>query len=216
MTETAPDAAERGHRADLGQLYRAPHEAVVRKQQPRVDEASATFVAASPLVVVATTSDDGTDASPRGGPPGFVTVLDEGHLAFGDLSGNNRLDSYRNIDAHPEVGMLFLIPGVEETLRVNGRASLTTDPAVLERTAIDGRVPKVAVVVEVTECFVHCAKALRRSGVWDPSTWAAPEDQPSAAAVFVTHLGLDVDPELVAADLELGYQVTIWEPGGED
>jgi PPOX class probable FMN-dependent enzyme len=205
-----------GPRVDLGALYRPPHEAVVRKQQPRVDEASAAFVAASPLVVLATTSSAGTDASPRGGPPGFVRMLDDTTLAFGDLSGNNRLDSYRNIDAHPEVGMLFLVPGLEETLRVNGRARISVDDDVLDATTIDGRRPKVAVVVDVAECYIHCAKALRRSGVWDTSTWPAPEARPSAAAGFVAHLGLDVEPEVVEADLEAGYRVTLWEPGGDE
>ena len=125
-----------------------------------------------------------TDASPRGGPPGFVTVLDENHIAFGDLSGNNRLDSDTNIVEHPEVGILFLVPGVGETLRVNGRASVTTDPSVLDRTAIGGVQPKVAVVVAVEKCFIHCAKALRRSGVWDTGTWAAEGARPSAAVVI--------------------------------
>src|SRR5689334_14788211 len=143
---------------ELRQLYRPPHEAVLLKSQPGVDAASAAFVAKSPLVVLATTSSEGTDASPRGGPPGFVRILDETHLAFGDLSGNNRLDSYRNIEAHPEMGMLFLVPGVEETLRVNGRARISVDEAVLDATTIDGRRPKVAIVVEVVECFLHCAK----------------------------------------------------------
>jgi PPOX class probable FMN-dependent enzyme len=204
------------HRADLSTLYLPAHEAVVRKQQDRVEGISADFVATCPLVVLATTSEAGTDASPRGGPPGFVKVLDPTHLAFGDLSGNNRLDSYRNLDAHPEVGMLFLIPGMEETLRVNGRARLTTDPDVRERTAIDGRIPRLAVVVEVTECYIHCAKALRRSGVWDAATWPTIEGRPSAAAGFVAHLGLDVAPEVVEADLEVAYQVTLWEVGGAD
>jgi PPOX class probable FMN-dependent enzyme len=202
-------------RVELRELYRAPHEAVLLKSQPGVDAASAAFVATSPLVVLATTSADGTDASPRGGPPGFVKVLDETHLAFGDLSGNNRLDSYRNIEAHPEIGMLFLVPGVEETLRVNGRARVSVDPAVLDATTIDGRRPKVAIVVEVVECFLHCAKALRRSGVWEPSTWLAPDEQPSAAEGFVAHLGLDVEPAVVAADLEEAYRLTLWVPGGD-
>jgi PPOX class probable FMN-dependent enzyme len=199
---------------DLSSLYRPAHELVLNKTQPRVDAASAAFVATSPLVILATTSEAGTDASPRGGPPGFVRILDETHLAFGDLSGNNRLDSYRNIDAHPQVGMLFLVPGVEETLRVNGLARISVDPDVLDATVVEGRRPKVAVVVDVDECFLHCAKALRRSGVWDPGTWLAPDDQPSAAEGFVAHLQLDAEPEVVAADLEEGYALTMWVPGG--
>ena len=110
---------------------------------------------------------------------GFVKLIGPHHVAFADLSGNNRLDSYGNIVEHPHVGMLFLVPGVGETLRINGRAAITTDPEVLAATAIDGVQPKVAVLVEVDECYIHCAKALRRSGVWDPATWLSPEDRTS-------------------------------------
>lgn len=200
--------------AALRDRYRPPHPAVVDKARPKIDPGAADFVRASPLMVLATTSRTGADASPRGGPPGFVTVLDARHLAFGDLSGNNRLDSFTNILEHPDVGILFLVPGVGETLRVNGRASMTTDPQVLERTTIDGVEPKVAVVIAVEECFIHCAKALRRSGVWDPATWSAIEARPSAAAVIVDQFKLDIDPAVIEADLEADYEATLWREGG--
>ena len=171
-------------------------------------------MAASPFLVLATTSPSGTDASPRGGPPGFVTVLDEHHVAFGDLSGNNRLDSYSNLVEQPQVGMIFLVPGVDETLRINGRASITTDPNVLERTAIDGVQPKVAVVVAVDECYIHCAKALRRSALWDPAKWAPAGTRPSAAEVITDQFKLDIDPALIESELEKDYQATLWREGG--
>ena len=104
----------------------------------------------------------GTTPRPRGGPPGFVQVLDDRYLAFGDLVGNNRLDSFTNLVAHPGVGMLFMIPGLVETLRVNGTASIVTDQPLLQRCAIGGVTPKVAIRVEVDECFIHCGAALRR------------------------------------------------------
>jgi PPOX class probable FMN-dependent enzyme len=195
--------------------YHEPHHTVLDKVQPAIDAGSASFVAAAPLVVVATTSTSGADASPRGGPPGFVRVLDEQHVAWGDLAGNNRLDTYRNIVEHPEVGLLLFVPGVQEMLRINGRASVTTAPDVLEATAVDGVRPKVAVVVEVRECYIHCAKALRRSGIWDPATWPERADRPRAAAIIGTHLELDVDPAVIEADLEAGYRLSIWQPGGE-
>jgi uncharacterized protein len=141
-------------------------------------------------------------------------VLDEHTVAFGDLAGNNRLDSYSNLVAHPEVGMLFLLPGSEENLRVNGRARVTTDEAVRERCAVDGRVPRVAVVVDVTECFVHCGKAVRRAGLWDVERWPSPDDHPSAAALLNGHLDLGRDPDDIQASLEEGYRATLWEPGG--
>jgi PPOX class probable FMN-dependent enzyme len=200
--------------ADLRQRYRQPHPAVVAKNRPQVDPAAAAFIATSPLMVLATTSATGTDASPRGGPPGFVRLLDPQHVAFADLSGNNRLDSYGNIVEHALVGMLFLVPGVGETLRINGRAVITTDPDVLAATAIDGVTPKVAVVVEVEECYIHCAKALRRSGVWEPATWLDPEQRTSAAEVIVDQFRLDVTPDVVEADLEQDYRDTLWVEGG--
>ena len=189
---------------------------MVDKSIDHVDDGAAGFIARSPLFVFATASADGTDASPRGGPPGFVRVLDPHRIAFGDLSGNNRLDSYTNLVERPTVGLLFIVPGTDETLRVNGHASLTDEPDVLERCAIDGRLPKVAVEVTVTECFIHCAKAFRRGAVWDPSTWPTGDDRPSAAAIINDHLRLGLDPAVIEADLEIGYAATLWQPGGDD
>ena len=203
--------------ADVDELrsrYREPTPAVLHKARPVIDPAVADFIAASPFVVVATTSDGGTDASPRGGPPGFVVTLDESTIAFGDLAGNNRLDSYANIVEHPSVGLLFLVPGLEETLRVNGQARITTDPDILDRTTVDDRRPKVAVVIEVDECFIHCGKAVRRSGMWDPSTWPADDERPTAGEVIVSQFSLEMDPALIDADLEAGYRETLWEHGG--
>ncbi len=203
--------------SDIGSLrdvYREPHDVVRRKVIDRVDQSAAAFIAASPFAVIATHGPDGGDASPRGGPPGFVAVLDEHRIAFGDLAGNNLLDTYTNLIDHPDVGILFLVPGVDETLRVNGRATLTTDPAVLDATTIDGRRPKMAVGIDVDACYIHCAKAFRRSDLWDQTTWPRTDDQPSAACILRDHLDIDVDPALIAADLEAGYQVTMWEPGG--
>lgn len=198
----------------LRELYREPHGLVLRKQIDHIDAAARSFIAASPFFVFATANTRGTDASPRGGPPGFVAVLDGSRIAFGDLSGNNRLDSLTNLITQPDVGLLFLVPGVDETLRVNGRATLTTQPAILDATAIDGRVPRVAVGVDVAECFIHCAKAFRRSQLWDPHAWPSPEERPSAACALRDHLHLDLDPKVIEDDLEAGYRETMWEPGG--
>lgn len=198
----------------LRERYRPPHPAIVDKALPQVDPVAARFIELTPLIVVATSSSSGADASPRGGPPGFVKVLDEHHVAFADLAGNNRLDSYSNIVENPRVGILFLLPGSGETLRVNGRASVTTDPAVLDATAIDGVTPKVAIVVAVEECYIHCAKAIRRSGVWDPTTWQPQDVRPTAGEVIADQYNLDVDPGLIDADLESGYQETMWQEGG--
>jgi PPOX class probable FMN-dependent enzyme len=200
--------------AGLRALYREPHELVRRKSIDHVDAAASTFIVKSPFAVIASWSSNGCDASPRGGPQGFVKVLDPKRIAFADLAGNNRIDSYRNLVDHPEIGVLFFVPGVEETLRVNGRASITTDPEILAATMIDERRPKVAVGIDVDDCFIHCAKAFRRAGLWEPESWLSPEEQPSAACAIVDHLQLDVDPELVRQDLEAGYQATMWLAGG--
>jgi uncharacterized protein len=199
--------------AGLRQRYRDPHPFVLRKQIDHVDEGARSFIARSSFVLVATASSSGVDVSPRGGPPGFVQVLDEHRIAMTDLSGNNRLDTFINLLDQPRVGMLFVIPGLEETLRVNGRATLTADPAILEATAIEGRAAPVAIGVDVEECFVHCAKALRRGGLWDPARWPGRDERPSPAQLLKDHIGLEFTAEEIEADLEEGYQITMWEPG---
>ncbi|QGG95082.1 MSMEG_1061 family FMN-dependent PPOX-type flavoprotein [Actinomarinicola tropica] len=198
----------------LRERYGDTPEIVLRKIVDRIDDGARGFIAASPFFVLATSSPTGTDASPRGGPPGFVAVLDEHRVAFGDLSGNRILDSFSNLVAEPQVGLLFTIPGVDETLRLNGRATLTTDPDVLAACAIDGRTPKVAVGIDVEQVYIHCAKAFRRSGLWDPSSWLDPADHPNAACILRDHMELEVDPQLIEDDLERGYAAAMWEPGG--
>ncbi len=214
MAEDPTTAHQLADRAALRAAYRDPHPLVADKKKAVIDPASAAFIAASPFFVLATTSPDGTDASPRGGRPGFVTVLDATHLAFGDLAGNNLLDSYTNIVDDGSVGLLFLVPGRTDTLRVNGRATVTTDPAVLDVTLLDGVRPKVAVVVDVEQCYLHCAKAFRRSQLWEPDTWLPVDETPSAGAVLASAFELDIDPSVIDAELEAGYAETMWVEGG--
>jgi len=198
--------------AALRDLYRQPHKLVLDKVVDRVDGEAAAFIAASPFAVLATHGPRGADASPRGGPPGFVRVLDEKRLAIGDLAGNNRIDTISNIVETGALGIIFFVPGVNETLRVNGTATITTDPKVLERTAIDGRTPKAAIGVDVEACFLHCAKAFQRSGLWRPESW--PADVPSTACVIIEHLALDgVDPEVLQADMVYPDEA-LWDVGG--
>jgi PPOX class probable FMN-dependent enzyme len=216
VTDTPTAPGQICDEESLRSRYHDPTPAVQGKARPRVDDRAAAFVASAPLFVLATASSTGTDASPRGGPPGFVAVLDPEHVAFADLSGNNRLDSYTNIVENPNVGMLFLLPGSGDTLRINGTASVTTDPAVLDATMIDAIRPKVAVVVEVQECFVHCAKALRRSSIWDPSSWLASDERPTGSEVIVDQFQLDMDPGIIDEALEANYRETTWMAGGAD
>ena len=202
--------------AGLRQLYADPHPVVKAKAIDHIDDGARAFLARSPFAVLATSGPNGGDASPRGGPPGFAAVIDGQRLALGDLAGNRRLDSFENVLANPRVGLIFMIPGMSESLRINGRACLTTDPEILDACAYDGTQPKVALGVEVDEVYLHCAKAFRRSGLWDPASWPDAEDRPRAADIWKGHLDLDAPADAIDADLEAGYAVTMWQAGGED
>jgi uncharacterized protein len=153
--------------AELRPLYNGPSALVRAKQIDRIDVHCRSFIARSPLVMIGSTHPEhGADVSPRGDAPGFVQVLDEHHLAIPDRPGNNRLDTLENLLANPAIGLFFLVPGVEEALRVNGTARLSRTQPLLDIMAVDGKVPKLAIVVTVTEAFLHCAKALKRARLW--------------------------------------------------
>jgi PPOX class probable FMN-dependent enzyme len=205
MSDTAPFENVISSLEALRELYREPHELVQRKKIARLDDGCRAVIEAAPLVLVATSRPDGgCEVSPRGGPPGFVQVLGEDRLAIPDLSGNNLVDSISNIVLNAHVGLLFVLPGRDETLRVNGRAWLTTEDAVLDGFTAELRRPKAAIGVEVVDAFVHCAKSFRRGQVWDPASWA-PDVAPSAAELLTCHVELDATPEQLAANLEQGY-----------
>jgi PPOX class probable FMN-dependent enzyme len=176
----------------LAALYRQPGQRAVDKQVDRLDETMIEFVARSPFCVLATTNGAGSvDASPRGGPPGFVRVLDDRHVALPDLNGNNRLDSYRNVVEHPHVGLLVIVPGKDETLRINGPAVLTTDPDLLAGFTSELRTPTMALVVETAEVYGHCAKAFRRGKVWEPAAWPTFDGAPDLARMYAAVWGYD-------------------------
>ena len=180
--------------AQLRTLYREPNPRAAGKVTSRIDDASARFIARCPMVMLATADHEGRcDVSPRGGPPGFVRVLDDRHVGLPDLGGNNRLDSLQNIVATGQAGLLFCVPGKPETVRINGPAWLSTRPDVLDRTHPELRRPKMVVVVETAELFAHCAKAFRRSGLWEPSTWHALADAPDLAEIYTCQFGGDTD-----------------------
>ena len=202
--------------AELRDLYRDPGARGQAKVVRALDENCRAFLARCPFFALASADGNGRcDSSPRGGSPGFVHVLDDLHLAWGDLSGNNRLDSFQNIVANSSVAMLCMIPGMDETLRINGTASITTDATVCQRVTMDGRPTNVAVVVAVDEAYIHCAKALRRSGLWAPDRWPDRTGLPSAACMLRDHLAFDGDPSVIDEGLEANYRDTMWEPGGE-
>jgi uncharacterized protein len=188
---------------DLVGRYPAANPKAWTKDIGTLDAAARALIAASPLVVVASHDAEGrADATPRGGEPGFVTVLDDGHLAIPDATGNNRLDTLRNIVDTGRAGLLFLIPGRDQTLRVNGRACVTEAPHVLGRLTAVGKPPRTAIVVAADEVYAHCPKAFIRSKLWDPDAWPSLEDVPTAAEVMRAHGRQDMSLEQVEAYLE--------------
>lgn len=193
----------------LRNLYRQPSKLVVDKERPTIDTATSEFIRRSPFVVIGTVDADGAvDVSPRGGPSGFVQVLDETHIAIADLSGNNRLDTLENIVANGEVALLFVMPGQGETVRVNGNATLTTDPAILGGFPTELKTPKLAIVVSVVGTFIHCAKAMQRSRIWEPESWAALADAPDGADIIACQnlLPEGVTANMVRENLAAGYE----------
>lgn len=173
---------------ELRSIIGFPSELVKRKVITYLDSHCDDFISKSPFLVVSTTDDEGyCDVSPRGDAPGFVLVLDEKRLIIPERPGNRRIDSMRNILSNPRVGLLFVIPGMEETLRVNGKATLVKDEEILEKMKVKERKPLLGIGVEVEECFIHCAKAFKRSKLWESNSWASKELLPLASSILSAH-----------------------------
>ena len=169
---------------ELRRLLGEPSDLVRAKVGDRLNELTRQFVDRSPFVLLATSAPDGTcDVSPRGDPHGFVRVLDEQTLLLPERPGNRLADSLRNILANPRVGLLFVVPGVGDTLRVNGRATLVTDDELLAPSAVDGKVPKLGILVDADEVFTHCSKAFLRSQLWDPERYVERSELPSSGEI---------------------------------
>jgi PPOX class probable FMN-dependent enzyme len=191
---------------ELREHYRAPSQLTANKERPTIDAVSRTFIERSRFSVIGTFDADGNpDVSPRGGTSGYVRVLDEEHLAIADLGGNNRLDTLQNIVATARAGCVFIVPGHSETVRVNGEAWVTTDPALLETFTL-ARVPKSAIVVRVHTTYVHCAKAFLRSGMWDPAVWAELADVPDGASILHCQAVTEGSAEEVRGWLDESYE----------
>ncbi len=176
---------------DLRRIYPEPKGRPVEKQLAALEEHSRRFIELSPFLVLATAG----DASPKGDPPGFVKVIDDKTILIPDRRGNNRLDSMQNVLDNPNVGVLFFVPGLNETLRVNGRAEITDDATLLEPLAVNGKAPKTGTIVHIEEVYMHCAKALVRSKLWDPERHIDRTDFPPIGQVFADHIGGGSDPE---------------------
>jgi uncharacterized protein len=186
--------------SELRDLLGTPSELVQAKVRDGLNDLTRQFVERSPFVLLATSAPDGTcDVSPRGDPPGFVRILDERTLLLPDRPGNRLADSLRNIVRNPNVGLLCLIPGIGDTLRVNGRARIVTDPALLEHSAVEGKTPKLGLVIDIDEVFTHCSKAFLRSRLWEPETFVDRRELPSPGEI---HRSLDPDFDAEAYDAE--------------
>ncbi len=163
MSRIAEKSTLKARMGEVGEL-------AAKKTLPRIDKYARIYIERSPFLCIGTADEHGhADVSPRGDPPGFVRVVDDKTLIIPDRPGNNRVDTMSNIIANPKVGILFLIPGIDDTLRVNGRAEIIDDPQELAPAAVNGRAPKIGIRVHVEEVFFHCAKAFRRSKLWDPA-----------------------------------------------
>lgn len=177
-----------------------PESPAVRKEMPQLDRFCRAFIERCPFLLLGTSGREGRcDVSPKGDSPGFVVVLDDNTLAIPDRPGNRRIDSLLNIIENPHAGLIFIVPNVDETLRVNGRAMLSEDPDLLDQMTMRGKTPKLAIVVEIEEVFFHCARAFKRAKLWDTDTWIEREELPTLGEI----LAGEINPDgMTAADLD--------------
>ena len=195
-------SAEDALRSTLGE----PSDVVKAKVSDRLNPLTRQFVERSPFLCLATSGADGScDVSPRGDPPGFVKVLDERTLLLPDRPGNRLADSHRNVLENPHVALLFVVPGVTDTFRVNGRASIVDDPELLEQCAVEGKVPKLGMLIEVEEAYTHCSKAFLRSQLWDPDRYVDRSELPTPGALLKS-VGAEVDPAVYDAERAERYE----------
>jgi uncharacterized protein len=200
MTSTRVTSLEQ-----LRELYRAPSTLVRSKVKSEIDDVSRSFLQHAPFVLIATSGDDGrVDVSPRGGPTGFLHVFDDGTVGIPDLNGNNLLDTLSNIIATGRAAMIVIHPGKEETLRVNGRAHISIDPAVLAAFTDELRPPKSAIIIEPDEVFIHCAKAFRRGNVWTPEKWSTAG--PDGVDILLCQLDLKANEAELRKNFATGYE----------
>ena len=195
--------------ARLRELYGDATPRSAAKVIHALDKHCRDFIAHSPFVVLATSDGERLDASPKGDPAGFVVVEDDTHLLLPDRPGNNRIDGLLNLLKHPQVALLFLIPSVAETLRINGRATIHDDPDLCERCALNGRAPKTVLRIEIEEIFLHCGKAPMRAGLWKSENW--PQARPVATLneIIRDHAQMDVGAS-DQATVEARYRETLY------
>ena len=195
---STPDLQTLKTEDELRTIYKRPNPGAVAKTLRRVDRHARAFIELSSLVCLGTAGADGLcDVTPRGGDPGFLKVVDDTHLALPDRPGNNRLDSLTNIVSHPGVGLVFFIPGFEDTLRVNGRACISTDPRLMALFSERGKQPLSVVWIEVAEVYFHCGKAVRRAGLWDPAAQVQRSMFPTMGEIYREQLRLEIEAQVL-------------------
>ena len=204
MNFTIQDAAE------LSELYGPALERSVRKQLDHLDAYCREFIDASPMVIIGTQAEGAADNSPRGDMPGFVKVVDDHTLLIPDRRGNNRLDTLQNIIRNPSIGLLFLIPGVNETFRINGEAVVSRDPALTAQFEVQGKQPRTVIVVKVKEAYIHCSRALVRADLWNPAKHLERSAVPSMGAFLAKHTGGFVDAQTVDDENRERVPVTLY------
>lgn len=197
---------------ELRSLFGYPSELVNNKTITFIDHHCRDYISKSPMIFIATSDSSGfCDVSPRGDTEGFVYVLDDKHLVIPERPGNRRFDSLRNIIENPRVGLIFIIPGLEETLRVNGHASIVKDEEIMKTMEAHGKVPVIGIGVEVEECFMHCAKAFKRSHLWDDNYWPAKEVLPKPSVILAEHARkLGISQEDIAKSLKESYEKRLY------
>jgi len=200
--------------AALVASYAAPSKPAALKDIGRIDVHMGRFIALSPLCLVATADASGKqDVTPRGDPPGSFKVLDEHTIALADRPGNRRLDTLKNLLENPEIALIFLIPGITETVRVAGTARLSVDPELLASMAVQGKEPKCAIVISVRQAYLHCAKALLRSKLWQPDYVQSRSALPSIIDMLGDQIGFTKEEKKVAEErTELSYKDGLWAP----
>lgn len=200
-------------RDELRTIYKTPRptDGSIRKELKALDGHCRSFIGKSPFVLIGSSDGAGNaDVTPKGDRPGFAAVLDDQTIAIPDRPGNNRLDTLENILLNPSVGLLFLIPGMNETLRVNGDARITIDAGLRERLAVDGKEPQSVVVVTVKAAYMHCAKAFMRSDLWKPETWHDRSTLPTLGQILRDQLALADSVEATDRWLDESYRQTMW------
>ncbi len=191
--------------------YKAPMDVALRKELRGLDSHSRNFIARSPFVLIGTSDRDGNaDVTPRGDKPGFVKVLDDITLAIPDRPGNNRLDTLENLVVNPAIGLLFLIPAMNETLRSNGEARSTFDEDLRNELAVEGKAPLSVIVVKARSIYMHCAKAFLRSNLWAPESWRPRSEMPTLGEILKDQVSLEGTAEESDKWLDESYRATMW------